>query len=185
MRYYKKLVGEKLYLSPINIDDASQYCEWLNNLEITKYLLLSPQIINEEDEKEILRRLQSGKNFGIVDLKSDKLIGNCGFLDISSINRRAEVGIFIGDQSFHGKGYGREAINLLLDFGFNILNLHSISLKVYSYNRRAIKSYKGSGFKEVGRRRESIFFGGKYHDEIIMDILSNEFESVYIKKMCE
>ena len=58
------------------------------------------------------------------------------------INRVGEVGIFIGNKNYWNGGYGYEALSLLLDFGFNILNLNNINLRVYSYNNHAINCYK-------------------------------------------
>lgn len=79
------------------------------------------------------------------------------------------------------KGYGTEAIQLILDYGFNYLNLNNIKLDVLSFNERAIACYKKCGFKEYGRRRKSEFINGKYYDRISMDILKEEFTQSYIK----
>ena len=97
------------------------------------------------------------------------------------ISRTATLGIFIGEKEERSKGYGTEAIKLLLDFGFNYLNLHEIKLDVYEFNKRAIKCYEKIGFKEYGRRRKCKFINGKYYDSIEMDILAEEFRESYIK----
>ena len=188
MIHYKKLIGKKLYLSPMSMDDVEKYTEWLNNFDISIFLLTSTQIISPEGEKKFIE--ESIKNnsvvFDIVDMETDKLIGNCGLMDIDHINRKAGFGIFIGDKTYQNKGYGTEAIRLILDYAFNLLNLHNIWLFVYSFNKRAIKCYEKVGFKLAGRRRESKLVSGKYYDEIYMDILDSEFESPYIKqKMIE
>lgn len=69
------------------------------------------------------------------------------------------------------KGYGAEVLDLLLDYGFNYLNLNNIMLNVKSFNERAIACYKKVGFKEFGRRRESYFLNGKYYDDIQFELL--------------
>lgn len=120
--------------------------------------------------------------FAIVDADNDKLIGNCSIFRINERNRKAEVGIFIGDKNYWSKGYGTEALSLLIDYAFNVLNLNNIMLEVFGYNKRAINSYKKVGFKEIGRRREAIIFASEKHDEIYMDIIASEFKSIYIKK---
>ena len=120
-------------------------------------------------------------NFAIVDLENDELIGNCGIMNINQINRSAEVGIFIGDENKRSNGYGTESLRLLLDYGFNYLNLNNIHLGVKAFNERAIACYKKVGFKEYGRRREAYFLNGKYYDHVFMDILAREFEGNYIK----
>ena len=184
MKYYKKLVGKKCYLSPINVEDAEKYTEWLNDFEVTINLGLATEIVTLENEKEILAKMAKEKEnvFGIIDLKTDSLIGNCGLHGISHIHRTATFGIFIGNKKYWSKGYGTEAAKLTLDYGFNILNLNNIMLGVYEYNKRAIKCYEKCGFKIIGRRRESRILGGKKYDSITMDILAEEFESVYVKK---
>ncbi len=187
MKYFKKLIGEKCYLSPISIEDAEQYAEWLNDLEVSKYLLVANQQITLQKEIEILTEMSKNQSqiFGIIDIKSEKLIGNCSLFKINYLNRKAEFGIFIGDKKFWNKGHGTEATKLILDYGFNILNLNNIMLEVFSYNKRAIKSYEKVGFKTIGKRRETLIIGSKKYDEIYMDILASEFESVYVKKVME
>jgi len=183
MKYFKKLIGKKCYLSPINVEDAEQYCLWLNDLEVARTLLIFDQQLSLEREKLILQDMikNHAKVFAIVELESDKLLGNCSLFRINERNRKAEVGIFIGDKDYWNKGYGSEALSLLIDYGFNILNLNNIMLEVFSYNERAINSYKKVGFREIGRRREAIIIAGEKHDEIYMDILANEYKSVFIK----
>ncbi|SCL87639.1 GNAT family N-acetyltransferase [Sporanaerobacter sp. PP17-6a] len=179
--YFKKIVGQKCYLSPINEEDYEKYTEWVNDMEVAAGLIFASNLIGPEAEKLTLERLSiDGYNFAIIDIKKDELIGNCGFPKLDQLNKAGEVGIFIGNKDYWGKGYGQEVLKLLLDFGFNILNLHNISLKVYSFNQQAIKCYKKVGFKEAGRIRESKFIAGKAYDEIFMDILDKEYESVYI-----
>ncbi|MBF8437895.1 GNAT family N-acetyltransferase [Halanaerobiaceae bacterium Z-7014] len=177
MKYYRKLVGERLYLSPINLEDIDKYTEWINDLEIAINLGNAAAVFNQEKEKEMLEKLiEEGHHFAIVSEKSDELLGNCGIFDLDKIHKTGEIGIFIGNRNFWNKGYGSEAINLLLDYGFNILNLHNISLSVYSFNKRAISCYEKLGFKVIGNRREAREIAGQKYDEIYMDILASEFE---------
>jgi RimJ/RimL family protein N-acetyltransferase len=174
--YYKKLVGKKCYLSPIDLNDAEKYTEWLNDLEVIANLgPLYSGIINVEGEKEVLKDLSQKHNYSIVDIETNELIGNCGFLEIDNVNQIAEIGIFIGNKSFWNKGYGTEAMTLLVDYGFKALNLYNILLRVCSFNERAIKCYEKTGFKIIGKRREALRRGDKKFDAIFMDILPDEF----------
>ena len=79
------------------------------------------------------------QQFAIVLKETDELIGNCGFVDINHLHQRGEVGLFIGAEENRSKGYGTEALSLLVEYGFNYLNLKNIMLKVFSFNKRAIK----------------------------------------------
>jgi len=180
------MVGKKCYLSVINIEDYEKYTKWVNDMEVAIGMIFSAGLITPIQERHILEGLSNTDfNFAIVDLESDELIGNVGFPKIDYINRIAEFGIFIGNKDYWGKGYGVEAAQLILDFGFNILNLNNIYLKVYSYNQPAIKCYKKAGFKEAGRIREAKQIAQIKYDEIYMDILAREFKSIYIKDLVE
>ena len=109
------------------------------------------------------------------------MIGTVGLERINRIHRTATLGIFIGDKEFLSKGYGTESIRLILDYGFNYMNLHNIKLDLLSFNERALKCYKKCGFKEAGKIRENIFINGKYYDTISMDILDSEFKESFIR----
>ena len=181
--YFKKMIGPKCYLSPIDENDAEKFTEWLNDLEVTQYLPgLYSGVINVRKEKELLEKISKEHNYSIIDLNTDELLGNCGFHYVDHINQTCEVGIFIGNKNFWNKGYGTEALSLLLDYGFNALNFHNISLRVVSYNERAIRSYEKLGFKIIGRKRESVSKDKERHDMILMDILNQEFNKNTLKK---
>ena len=113
--------------------------------------------------------------FSIVLREPERLIGYICLPDPSYADRKAALSICIGEEADRGKGYGAEAIRLLLDYAFNTLRLHNIQLYLNGDNARALACYKKVGFKEFGRRRESKFHGGRYVDEIYMDILDGEF----------
>ena len=174
--YFKKMVGKKCYLSPISLDDADKYTEWLNDNEISQYLSLYPVMISLQVEKDVLLTISKDHNYAIIDLQTNELIGNCGYMDIDNINKTAEVGIFIGNKEFLDKGYGREALTLLVTYGFNALNFRNIMLEVYSFNKRAIKCYENIGFKIIGKRRNAIERNQETHDIIFMDILYTDLK---------
>lgn len=182
MKYFKKLVGERIYLSPRNVEDVEIFTEWMNDFFITDYTGRSYQTITLQEEKVYLEKEQNNKNvFAIIDVQTDEMIGNIGLHEINHINRTATLGIFIGNKNYWSKGYGTEAIQLILDFGFNYLNLNNIDLALMEFNQRALKCYEKCGFKEIGRKRKCNFINGKYYDAILMDILAEEFTESYIK----
>ncbi len=183
MTYYPKVIGKKCYLSPIRAEDAAIYTRWFNDLEVQKNLTYPVPIITLEAEKEWVANVAKRGNvvFAVVEKKHDTIIGNAGLHQVDQTNRCAEFGIVIGEKAYWGKGYGTEATNLVLDYGFNVLNLHNIMLKVYSYNDRGLGCYKKCGFKEIGRRREAKCIAGKFWDEVYMDILDREFKSPFVK----
>ena len=184
MKNFKKLVGDRIYLSPRSIDEADieKFTQWLNDFEVTDYTRRSGAIMSLEGERKYLTDNSNPEaTFAIVTLEEDKMIGTVGLEELNYVNRSAVLGIFIGDKEYRSKGYGTEAIRLLLDYGFNYMNLHSIKLNLMSANERAFKCYSKCGFKETGRIRENIFVNGKYYDTITMDILENEFNENCIR----
>lgn len=182
MKYFKKLVGDRIYLSPRNSEDIEQFTEWLNDFGITDYLGRSGAIVTLDVEKQYLEASSKDSvHFVIVTLNNNEMIGTVSLERIDNIDKRATLGIFIGNKEYWNDGYGTEAIRLILDYGFNYMNLHSIKLNLMSFNERALKCYKKCGFKEIGRLRESRFVNGKYYDSICMDILSSEFTESYIR----
>lgn len=186
MSYIKKLIGDRIYLSPkgISEEEINKYTEWMNDFQVTDYTGRSSQIMTWQREKEYLEsatKNNDNKSFNIIDLESDKLIGTVGLEHFNYIDRSAVLGIFIGESDFRSNGYGSEAIKLLLEYGFKYLNLHSIRLNLLSINERAHKCYLKCGFKDTGCSREAIFLNGKYYDKLHMDILENEFNGDYIR----
>ena len=183
MKYYKKLVGERIYLSPVNVEDAEKYVECFCDFKMADGIGQSSKLMSVESEREWIEKCLKNNEyvFAIVNSENDELIGNCGIHNIKYKDRCAIVGIFIGKEKNRSNGYGAEVLKLLLDYGFNYLNLNNIMLSVMSFNDRAIACYKKVGFKEIGRRRQSYFLNGKYHDEIFMDILKDEFKGDCIK----
>jgi len=182
MKYFKKLVGDRIYLSPRSTEDVEKFTEWLNDFETTDYIGRSSQLITLAGEKEYLEKDMSPEAiFVIVTLEDDKMIGTVSIEKINHIDGRGTLGIFIGDKDYRNNGYGTEAIRLILEYGFRYLNLNNINLCLMEFNERALACYKKCGFKEYGRRRKCRFVNGKYYDAIYMDILAEEFTGDYIR----
>lgn len=177
--YFKKIVGEKVYLSPRSVEDAEKYVKWLNNFEIAKYLGNQfTKTITVDGEKEYLSRVSSNSyDFAIVDKETDELIGSISLMDVNNVSRTAELGIFIGEEDHLSRGYGSEAIKLLLDFGFNHANLNNIMLKAIGFNKRALRAYEKCGFKVFGTWPKADFVDGEYHDLVYMYILKDDFNN--------
>ena len=187
MQFFKKLVGDRIYLSPkgVSEEEAEKFTEWMNDFQVSDYTGRSSQITTLVNEKEWLedsaKNSSKDRSFAIVELNTNKLIGVISLENFYWVTRNAELGIFIGDPDYRGNGYGTEAIKLLLEFGFKYLNLHSIRLSLLDVNERAHKCYLKCGFKDTGITRDAIFLNGKYHNKLHMDILENEFEGEYIR----
>lgn len=186
MKYYKKLIGDRIYLAPKGTSDeeVEKFTEWLNDFQVTDYTGKSGTIMTSNAEKQWLENSAMNNNkrtFNIISSNDSMLVGTVGLENFDWIDRSAVLGIFIGEKSFRDQGYGTEAVRLVLEYGFKYLNLHSIRLNLVSANERAHKCYLKCGFKDAGRIRDGYFINGKYYDEIHMDILESEFVGDYIK----
>jgi len=177
MGHFQRMCGEKCYLSPPDDSDSERIKTWDNDLEV----LLGASMDGVSTPASALHRTpgQAAKLLDhmmmIVDLETDTPIGWCALFYQIPANRHALLGIIIGDKSYWGRGYGEEAVRLILDYGFNVLNLNSVELGVYAFNRRAIRCYEKVGFRRIGVLRQARIVAGGAYDTILMDILASEF----------
>ncbi len=171
------IVGDKIYLRPLEMEDIDSFVLWLNDEEVRQYLSMTSPLnkIREKGWVENLYKDDRSTVLGIVVKENDQLIGNIGMHRISIPHRQAGMGIFIGDKACWSKGYGTEALKLMMGYGFDQLNLHRLHLTVFSFNARAIRTYEKVGFKREGVFREHLYRNGKYHDVYYMAILENEW----------
>jgi RimJ/RimL family protein N-acetyltransferase len=108
-------------------------------------------------------------------IETDTLIGQVRLDRVDLRDMRASLAIGIEDKTHLGIGLGTEAIRLVLDYAFNVLNLHRISVRVINYNSRAIRAYQKCGFKIEGKEREAALVDGVWHDDVMMAILDREY----------
>lgn len=189
MTNVRKLEGDKTYLSPLTPEHASLWYRWHNDLE-TGQLAASPGHRTPGSESEFRGVIEQFiKNrfhpFLISTREDDEPVGWCALVRVNPIARRATMAALIGEKSEWSKGLGQDALRLLLDYGFNILNLNSIELIVHEDNTRAIRCYEKLGFQITGRQREARINGMRKTDIVMMDILASEFESHVILPMLE
>lgn len=173
------VVGDKIALGPLRRDLVPLYQRWINDFEVTRGLSMAFRPLTLEAEEAWYERVSEGQGdpaFTIYERATLRPIGNTGLHGVDHANRTAEFGIVIGEKDCWGKGYGTEAARLVLDYGFNGLGLHSIMLRVFSFNERAVRAYTRAGFRPAGRLREAVRRGGQAYDVIYMDCLATEFQ---------
>ncbi len=105
-----------------------------------------------------------------------RLVGEIKLHSINAQDRRASMAIAIYDPQMLGKGLGTRAICLLLHHAFTQMDLHRVGVRVLAYNKRAIRAYEKCGFVLEGRERETAFVDGVWHDDLMLGILSHEFQ---------
>ena len=178
--------GKRIEFAPLERKHIDVFLKWFNDPEITQYLLMYKPMTRDWEEEwfDALKHKEDSVYFSILLLDQEnpgKIIGNCAIQDINSRNRACSCGITIGEKEYHSKGYGTEAMEILVEYVFNTLNMNRLELSVFEYNIRAYKTYQKVGFIEEGRKRQARYHNGKYYDEIIMGILREDWEKNFNK----
>ena len=174
--------GTLVRLRAIDMEDVDRYTEWFNDPEVTRHLSMRYQFAREAEEVWVRGQTSSMVTYGplhfAVESKEDGVqIGNVGFGQVLAENRKARLGITIGDKRYWSRGYGTDTMITMCRFGFDEMNLHRIDLTVNVENERAVRCYEKAGFTNEGRLRQAIFARGSYHDQFIMGVLRDEFYS--------
>lgn len=170
----KKVLLRALQKSDLN----KEYVKWLNDRDVSKYLISTVFPSNMEQLVDFYKNISVSKNdvmFAIIRQDTKKHIGNIKLGNINWVHRHGYMGILIGDKNSWGKGFAQEATGLLLNYAFNQLNLNKVLLDVYANHAAAIKAYANVGFKEEGRLKNMLFSNGKFEDQIIMAITKDEY----------
>lgn len=174
-----RIYGDKVMLREYRESDYDNIRKWVNNPEIVQYLsdiFLYPQ--SEKQTRDFLNNAmkEDWKGFIIADVKSGDYLGQIDFANLDKKNGVGELGIVIGNEENHNKGYGTEALELFLDFSFNQLRLHRVELVCWEHNVKAQRVYEKLGFIKEGERREKWYRNGRYYDEYCYGILKKEWQ---------
>lgn len=154
-------------------NDAEFFALWDSDPVVPRATQTVRRRVEEELGKDDANRFQ----FMIQALADDRLIGETGVWSTATPNRDAWVAIGIGEREYWGKGYGSDAMNVILRFCFRELNLYRVSLSTFEYNPRAIRSYEKVGFVHEGRQRKGLLRYGRRWDVVYMGILRDEWEA--------
>lgn len=150
------LSGERVALALMTEADQTMFCTWLQS-PVLREQIDDPRIPTMEEQQRWFQRVQKAdrKFFSLVTISDGTLIGNCGFVDIDPVKNEATLRITIGDPNAHGKGYGTEAVQLLLKYGFEVMKLKCVLLKVLKLNQRAVRTYEKAGFTVLSENIEN------------------------------
>src|SRR5262249_24118667 len=151
----------KIYLRPLEREDAPVLVPWFNDPEVNRTLLQYLPLNLRAEEQFIEKLYQDDRQvvLGIVRRDDDRLIGSTGLHPIRPKERHTGFGIVIGDKESWNQGYGSEATALLVRYAFETLNLNRVWLHVFEENARAIRTYEKAGF-----RREGLLRQDRYHE---------------------
>jgi RimJ/RimL family protein N-acetyltransferase len=174
------LTGELVRLRPLRDDDIPRLCAWWQDPTTA---LLQNASVRPAPAAEIAEQFRkwsanTGDDVGlsIETRETGELVGHVALFGVRLATRGATIGIVLGRQHWN-KGFGTDAMRVVVRYGFAELGLHRLQLGLWSYNTRALAAYRTVGFREEGRRRESVFHDGVWYDEVLMGILEHEYYS--------
>jgi len=177
--------GTIVNLRAPDMADLERNHRWINDREVTRFLggqarYLMSMAAEEAWMRGVCERQQTYERvFFAIETKDGRHIGNTNFFNSSAEQRRAELGIMIGERACWSRGFGTDALRALVGFGFDEMNLHRIDLSVDEDNARAIACYRKCGFVEEGRLRHHRYAHGGYRDQLWMGLLRDEFHALH------
>jgi RimJ/RimL family protein N-acetyltransferase len=178
-----ELTTPRLQIRPIRIDDKEALYKYRSDFETCQYLSLVPE--NVEDVADFISETSTEINIQgtwfqvvLIEQTYDKVIGDIGlhFLDSDTQNQQVEIGYTL-DKEYRGKGYANEALTAVINYLFSHLNKHRIIASVDPTNEGSIKLIERLGFRKEAHFKESLFFHGKWVDDVIYAVLAKEWNS--------
>ena len=176
------LKGEKVILRGVTREDLSRFCEFSSDVEFAVLegdVPWAPPSLARMQTRfdDDLRREASESRVEFAIEADGKLIGGISLRDINPTSGTAELGVGIGDREYWGRGYGRDAVRVILRYAFIMRNLNRVWLQTGSLNERAIRCYRACGFVEEGVLRQHDWSDGGRRDVMCMGVLRDEWEA--------
>ena len=174
------LRGPRVLLRPMRREDIPRQHAFEQDLEIYGLDCSRPQVASIEHTQRFYEKY-TGTDDTVAPfaIEADGVyIGHCTLRHLQHPHRNFELGIGIGDRAYWGRGYGREAIGLLLEYAFHYLGARRVGLTTHARNERAIRCYLACGFVEEGRPRKVLWIEGEYTDLVDMSILRDEWQTL-------
>jgi RimJ/RimL family protein N-acetyltransferase len=170
------LIGERIRFRSVERGDLPYFIKWFDDPEVTEFLKVEGPMSLEDEEDWLERTNRTGGHVYSFETLDGKLIGNLGLMSLNWISRKVEIGVVIGEKEYWSKGYGTEAISLMLRFLFEEWDVNRVELFADSRNLRAIRCYERCGFRKEGVRRQNRFKRGEYVDDVHMAVLRSDWE---------
>ena len=180
--------GGNIYLRPLTLSDTDFIVKWRNTESVRKNLFSQDLISPESHRKYYNEYIETHKCYQFIleqivyengNIYSCSVpVGTVYLKDIDYENSKALMGIFIGESVDRGKGFGKEAVQLILKYGFLQLGLNKIYLQVICNNEKMMSLCEEIGFIKEGRLREDYFRDGSYHDIEQLSILKSDFINI-------
>ena len=176
-----RINGERIYLRRVTLDNVNEtYVDWLNDPEVNQYLETRYQVQTLDSVREYVEGMAGKEDelFLAIHLKDkDRHIGNIKLGPVNPIHTFADVSLFIGEKSCWGKGIATEAISVLANCAFSVLELNKLRAGCYSENKGSARAFLKSGFEQEGRLRNQWIMNEKYQDELLFGYWVEDWRS--------
>lgn len=174
------LVGERVYLRPVERTDMRLILKWANDPEIRAVTgKVRPFTATAADAFYEKLADDKQRDWFVIGLReNDRLIGETGLLRMFPAWRTTDLSIIIGEKDVWRQGYGTEVMDLMLDYAFGYLNFHRVAIGVVGFNKPALRFYEKVGFKKEGIQRDGYYYGHRYSDFVMMSILEHEYRAL-------
>lgn len=179
-----QLVGELIHLRALEPTDLNQLYKWENDSTIWSVsgtLVPFSKFVLEEFVTQVHQDIYTNKQLRLmIDLKyfdeadedeTTRSIGCVDLFDFDPKNKRAGIGILIADKADRGRGYATEALHLIMDYGFEVLDLHQIYSNIRVENESSVALFKRAGFEVTGLKQDWIYEQGKFYDEYTLQLI--------------
>jgi len=178
----KNIVGSRLILRSALSADSIHYFRWFQDSEVMRFFGQKYYQMPQPEVEKYISSLNQPINLAeeivwSIELKNGEIIGGIG-IQPDFVNQCGELWILIGEKKYWRQGYGREALQEMMDHLFTNFSIHRLEVTVTTLFEKAIGLYESLGFKREGTRRHSDYnrISGNFEDEIIMGILKDEWE---------
>ncbi|MBQ6559671.1 MAG: GNAT family N-acetyltransferase [Erysipelotrichaceae bacterium] len=173
----KEIRGNSIVLREQREEDASYFTYWFNQPEVMFRCGFEKRTDLEEAKKQInvYHKSEDSVWYTITD-PDGNVIGETGLLRMFPAWHQTDLSVIIPDPKMQHRGYGTEAIRIMLDLAFNEYEMHRVSIGVVALNTEALEFYRKIGFKQEGVLEESYYYNNEYSDFIMMRILEQEWK---------
>lgn len=165
-----------LILRPITLEDTDNILTWRNKPSVKKFFIHQKDISRKEHINWMKTKVDTGDviQFIIIEKQNAHPIGSVYLQNIDLLNKKAEFGIFIGEDHLTNRGFGAAAAECMIKYAFDKMELHKLYLRVYEDNSRAISSYLKAGFKKEAVLKDDVYIDGKYRNIVLMGVLNSK-----------
>lgn len=166
--------GRQIYLRPITADDTGMTVRWRNKPAVVQNFIYRRPVTQKDHEEWLANKVFKGfvHQFIICRNEDGAPLGSVYLQNFEEEHKRAESGIYLGEEQTYRKGIGTEAVCLIVDYAFGTLGLHKLSARVLAYNTASRRLHEKAGYAQEAYLKEELFLDGKYEDLILFGVIN-------------